>query len=265
MEWWNSRYSIRKNIIITNEGTSAIPSGSPIYVKLDFIKMQNQNKIRDDFEDIEILYWDDTIATPAWSLISRDTEYDEDTGELTVIFNTEAEIDLEEENTSYYLYFCNPNLKNVTTRPTYSSAEYSQEATSDSNDIMFTRPTEDWINGQSTVSNARAAFAFYGRKAKVYFETGEDHGILALKVNNENELIIDTYATITSDALVYTFDADAVQRHYLRFRATGSKNPSSTSTSIKIAKVLYSKYTGASLDIEEIYSTQDSLTVLVGS
>lgn len=265
MEWWNSRYSIRKNIVIKNEGTSSISSNSPIYVKLDFIKMQGQNKIRDDFEDVEILFWNDAIATPAWTLISRDVEYDGDTGELTVIFNTQAEIDLEEENNKYYLYFCNPNLKNIEERPVYSSAEYSQEATPESNDIMFTRPTEDWTSGQSLVNNARAAFAFYGRKAKVYFETGEDHGVLALKVDTEDEQLVDTYASVTSETLIYTLEASAVQRHYIRFRATGSKNPSSTDSSVKITKVLFSKYTEASLDIEEIYSTQDSLTILVGS
>lgn len=267
--WWNASYSIRRNLNIVNTtSTGPIPEGNPIYIVLDFLKLNSLNKIRSDFDDLEVLFWDEEIATPAWTLLPRETIYDYNTGELTVVFNTVYEIQTE-DTSNYFLYYTNPSLEgrialeDDSFRPEYESAIYAQVATPQNGGIMFSRPTEDWLDGVSLKNNARAAFAFYGSNISILFEKGSDRGIVEVSVDGEVIDSLDTYSNITLQEYIYTLELD-VAKHYVRFRVTGDKNPSSSDSIIKIVRIDYSKFFDATLDTEEIFSSNSSFTLVIG-
>lgn len=259
--WWNTFYSIRRNLNIVNTSTYPIPAGNPIYAILDFTKLNSLNKIRDDFDDVEVLFWDYALATPSWTVLARDITFDALTGELIIVFNTVYEISTQDIS-NYYIYITNPSLREQDERPVYDSAIYAQIATPENGGIMFSRPNEDWLSGKSLETNARAAFTFYGTSATVVFEKGNDKGIVEMSIDGGEPTFLDTYSNTVSEYLE-TLDLD-VSKHYVRFRVTGDKNPSSSGSEVKLIRIEYSKYFNATLDIEEIYSVNDPFTMIVG-
>lgn len=288
LSWWNSSYPIRRSINIVNNGIDILAAGSPVYIELDFIALQNLKKVRDDFEDIEILYWSSAVnsaspnlgmgSTPIgeaplgegsfedpsnWVLLARTAEYNATTGGLTIIFNTVEDIAVKDLD-SYYIYMCNVTLRNQEVRPFYTSSEFSKIATPANDGIMFTKPTEEWTNGVSKEVNARAAFTFRGKNARFIFEYGPNRGIFELRVNNGSPILIDTFDDTTTNTVAYTATNLSVGKQYIRIRATGNKNPSSSSDVIKIVQVEYSNYVLATLDPEEISSTNDVTIAIVG-
>ncbi len=108
--WWNTSYSLRRSLEIVNAFETPIPENNPVYAILSLSQMISLNKIRDDYDDIEVLFYDDQGATPTWTQLPRVvSEGGNDT--LVIAFNTVYEID-EEDTSHYYLYYTNPSLKN---------------------------------------------------------------------------------------------------------------------------------------------------------
>ena len=258
--WWNTSYSIRRNINIINESTQTIVAGNPISLILDNSKLNRLNKIREDFDDIEILFWDYKLATPAWTVLARETSYDSETDELTVIFNLVYDIQTQ-DILNYFIYYANPSLKNQSTRPEYESVTYARTALPGSG-IMLSRPTEDWSEGTSLKINARAAFTFYGTNAVIFFDAGNDKGIVELSVDDGPFEYIDLYSNIHL-SITHTLELD-VGKHYVRFRVTGDKNPSSSGWTVDIVGIDYSEYISATQGIEEIFSLNDVFTLVTG-
>lgn len=266
MDWWNANYSIRKNIKISNSLANPIAEDSPIYIQIDFTKLILQNKVREDFEDIEIAYWNSLSATPSWIHLAREIEYDGVTGQITVIFNCQKTIGIGGIEVDYYVYMCNPRLRNQPTRPAYVSSEYSQLATPSIGGVTFTRPTEDWKNGISLVDNARAAFSFYGKKAKINLGYGPDRGIVELRVDDSDPVFIDTFSTLEQTILAYTTIDLQVEKHYVRLRVTGDKNPTAIDSIIELKTIEFSRYVEAEVILlEEIYSTNEPVRTMLGS
>lgn len=261
MDWWNGKYFIRRQLSFTSDTGSTIPAGYPLYVQFDYVTLINSFKVRSDFADLQVLYWDSTLATPAWQLLGRDVSI---VGANIVIkFNTVKAITLPESN--YYVYMGNSSLLTAPTTPTYTSADYVIDTSTASGlGLTFTRPTEDWENGLSQVVDAKATFAFSGISARIVMEMGPDHGIMQLKVDSNDPIFIDTFAATTSQVIVYTASDLIVGKHYFRMQATNEKNPASTNNQIKIIKVQYSKFTEGIDQGEEIYSTSTPIRIVVG-
>lgn len=259
--WWNTSYSIRRSLEIINTSTDPIPADNAIYLVLDFSKMNALNKVKDDFEDIEILFWDYGLATPAWTVLPRATSYDSSTGELIVLFNTVYEI-ATQDILNYYIYYTNPSLKDQVDRPGFAYSTYAQTATPQNGGIMFSRPTEDWLGGTSLKVNARAAFVFYGSNIGIVFNKGNNKGIVEVSIDGGFFQNIDTYSNIDEE---YLYELElTVGKHYVRFRVTGDKNPSSSDSIIEIVQINYSRYLNATQGVEQIFSLNNAFTIVTG-
>lgn len=258
--WWNTSYSIRKKIAIDLSDTVGVSSGDPLYVTIDRPNLLLLNKIRSDFEDIEIVYWNEDTLT--WSVLGRDIEYNSQRGYFTVVFNTI--IDIQTINNDYYIYYCNPSLKDQAVRPTYIPSTFSTIATPTNGGIMFTKPTEDWDGGVSKYPNSRAAFSFYGKNVKFIFQGRSDGGIVDIKTPTLASQFYDTYSNSEEDIeIIYQFND--VEKNTIRLRATGDKNPTSNGFVIELKRIEYSRYTEINVSSEEIYSISDSIKTMIGS
>ena len=259
--WWENavgakNYAFRRNLKIVPDGT--IYAGYPLFVKFPYTTLLNANKIRPDFQDIEVLYLG---ANDVWQILPKQITLDGD----NILINFNAVADITTTNTKYYVYMTNLNLRNKPTVGTYTSAKYVIDTSVNGYGLTFTNPTEDWLNNESKVVNAKASFSLYGVDARVTVQQGPDHGILELTLDDNDPILIDTYNSTDLNSVIYTTSDLTIGQHYLRFRVTGNKSAYSTGNSIKLVKVEYSKYTEC-IDLgEEINPTNSSVRITIGS
>jgi hypothetical protein len=256
-DWWNTSYSLRRNIRFNPSTDLEIGAGYPLTISFNYNVLINSNKVRPDFADIAIIHWNGTTSTPVPREISIVGE------DVFIQFNAVAPITV--TNTDYYVYMANASMYNAPTVAEYVPADYVID-TSDTSGVglSYTRPTEDWINGVSTTDNARASFMFFGINARLVVEKGPNRGILELIIDNQNPVEIDCYAATVSQQPVYSTSGLALARHNIRMRVTGSKNQASIGSSVKIVKFEYSKYV-LGIDLgEELNPSLNPLRIYVG-
>lgn len=269
-DWWNTSYYFRRNIVVDPNPLRPLEAGYPIYVQLDHALYISSNKLRSDFEDIVIVYQPLEGATPVemptpadW-IVPHKVIYDVDDQYLQVVFN--AVDPIVDENYDYYIYFNNPTLTNVIEPDAFVDSDFVIEATPAvyNSNLTFSRPNEDWIDGVSTVINARAALSFYGVNARLKLVKGPDKGIVEVRIDKEDPFYIDTFAQAESTVTAYTTSDLDVAPHYMRLRVTGEKAPSSDGHGVEIAAFEYSNYEVGTLLDEEIYAPLGALQTIVG-
>lgn len=256
--WWNTSYSIRRPLTFENVSNATIDAGSSFFVVLDVASLVALNKLRPDYEDLEVALYDDTIATPGWVYVERDVT---DNGDGTVSVSFQAESNISDTD-NYYLYYCNRSLRDMPVR-IGTESQYAT-ATKDNGAIMLTRPTEDWRDGVSVVVNARAAFPFYGNTATLKFATSSSGGIVEILTDSTAiPVLIDTYGH--GSIYEYVVEYNNLDRHIIRMRVTGNKNPASSDWTVALPEILYPIFAKVTVGSEEIYSGLISLRTTVGS
>lgn len=256
-DWWNSSYSLRRNIRFTPSTDLEIESGYPLNVSFNYNTLVNSNKVRPDFADLEVVYWNGTVNTV---IPHQLTVIDEN---VFIQFNAVSAITA--TNNSYYIYMANSSLYNQPTVPAYVSSDFVIDTSATSGiGLSFTKPTEDWIEGLSTVAGAKATFSFFGINARLVVEKGPNRGILELILNNQEPVLIDCYNPVTTQEVVYVTSGLSLARHNIRMRVTGDKNSSSIDFHVKIIKFEYSKYVlGVDLG-EELNTALSSRRIFIG-
>lgn len=259
--WWNSKYFIRRNITFKPDSGTVIEAGYPLFVRYDYVTLINSNKLRSDLADIQVLYIDRNLATPSWVPIPRNV-YLADTG-VYIQFNAVEKITT--PSLEYYVYMGNPTLSNTPVVDQYVPADYIIDTSAASGlGLTYTRPNDDWVNGISQTVNAKATFVFYGVKARLAVQCGPDRGIIEIQVDNNAPFLYDCYRTTESQEYAWTASNLLLGKHYVRMRATGDKNPSSSDSQIEIVKFMYSRYTQGIDGGEEIYYVNPPMRILVG-
>lgn len=263
--WWNDKYFIRRQLIITPDIGTTIEAGYPLFARFDYITFRNSNKVREDLADIEVLYINYDSASPVWAFLPKEV-YFADTS-IYIKFNAVERISL--PSNEYYIYMSNPTLVGQPVVAAYTSADYVIHTSIASGlGLTYTRPTEDWIDGMSQKMGAKATFTFFGVNTRLVVEKGPDRGILELVIDNTTTVLIDTYALTETNAVVWPKNDEptglTLGKHYFRMRTTGDKNPSSTGTEVKIAQFEYSRYTQGVDNGEEINSSIPVIRILVG-
>lgn len=256
-DWWNGSYSLRRNIRFTPSTDLEINAGYPLNVSFNYNTLVNSNKVRPDFADFQVVHWNGTANTVIPHQI---TIVDEN---VFVQFNAVSAIT--STNTDYYIYMANSSLYNTPTVAAYVPADYVIDTSATSGvGLSFTKPTEDWIEGLSTVAGAKATFTFFGINARLVVEKGPNRGILELILDNGQSILIDCYSSVTGQQVVYTTSGLSLARHNVRMRVTGDKNSASTDIHVKIVKFEYSKYVlGVDLG-EELNTALSSRRIFIG-
>lgn len=262
LSWWNVSYSFRRKLLI--EAPKFVTAGSPIHVGIVYETYLASNKLREDFQDIIVVRHVES-ATPSSNAIPCSYSQDEVRGILRIVFNAEQSfIGLEE---SYYLYFNNPRLANEPSVGVFTDSDYAIIATPSDygSDLTFSRPNEDWVDGSSSMINARAALMFTGSHARLKLVTGPDKGIVELRLDSDDLIYINTYSQIEQTTIVYTTPDIDIGKHYIRLRVTGEKSPPSDNYIVEMHSFEYSNYLEAFTLGEEIYSEKGVLRTIVGS
>jgi hypothetical protein len=285
--WWNSNFKLRKQITISITSFSE-DQHAVLQLPQTFL---DSLKIRNDYEDIEIVYQDPVSEAVTVLAHKKQVVINEDDETiLNIFFKKKAGVI---GGSNYYMYFGNQNLYGIdyyrpllpteqaiyskpgfpssyyeslddltstTPIPNYpgnyeSTIFYSQEAViSDSPRFTVTRPTEDWDLGYSIRQGARASFLYSGGGAALRYESGPDRGILKITTSSDS-VFLDTYNPVNKYKIYYFADniiSDYGFTHTLE--VTGDKSPSSSGYLIRIDRMLYTQYDYAVAGSEEIYS-----------
>lgn len=267
--WWNESYSIRRPITLENTLGLPVSDGTYFFVVLDVADLVAKNKLRADYQDLEVALYDSEASTPGWVYVEHDFFVNSD-GTLSIAFVAPKDFQSTDE---YYLYYCNRTLQNVPVNNSLGTffddsgilSDYERTATKNDGSIMLTRPTEDWKDGTSTVVNARAAFPFYGTYAKLKFTTSSSGGIVEVLTDTSAiPVLIDTHGS--GSVYEYKVEYDTLDRHIIRMRATGNKNPSSSDWVITLPDIAYPFLVKVTIGSnEEIYPGLISFRTTVGS
>lgn len=258
--WWNHLYPYRRRLKIT-ASPAGLDAGHPIVVSLNSDDIIGQDKVLEDFDDMEVLYL--VSAVPEhWKALSR--QVTEVGDELIVKFNLVSALTANQElDSTYYIYYGNKSLKNKPLTRTYTVNEYPLTVNWDDAGITYTRAGQWWNDNVSEVRHAKASFSFYGDQIKVYADKDPSYGIAEIQIDDGAWEQVDLYAN-AADAVanveVYNETGLSDGRHTIRVRVSGNKNPSASSTQINLTKITYRK----TLTVVDVREETDG-TMLWGS
>lgn len=255
--WWNHNYVYRRLLSLSVSRTG-IPSGHILTVYLPR-SIFTQGKVREDFEDVEVLYMDSAIPEE-WTVLGRSVT--SEAGFYRV--DTELAFDLDPETINYgklFVYYGNPNLVDQPVRPSYAYDQWPLTANPDSEFVSYTKPGIDWIDGKSSTKDAKATFSFWGPQVRVYLVKGPDKGIVEIQLDDGNWIAYDTYANTVSSSLIYEVSDLASSKHQVKIRASGTKRGSSSSVEVEIDHFSYRNHSTYT-DIKE---EQDESLLWAGS
>jgi len=103
--WWNTNYTYRKRITITNNIASTLSSGYSVPLNINTTSLVSAGKMMPSGNDLRIAYWNGY----SWVEIDRDV-IDMNTSSTQVWFKTQADIDASPSTDSnYYIYYRNPS------------------------------------------------------------------------------------------------------------------------------------------------------------
>ena len=246
--WWNANYPYRR-VLGLLAATTGLAEGHPVTVDIPR-SLFVQGKVRGDLEDIEVVFLESTDP-PSWELLSRDISVNGNFYRIT--FPLPQDMDADEVwQPRLYVYYGNPYLVSTETRPTYSDASWFNTGAYDDSSVSYTNPGVDWDAGTAYRTHAKATFTFWGPRARVLANTGTDQGIMEVSVDGGEWEEVDLYSDPdVDDAVVFTTDElSNYDRHKIRLRVSGKKNPSSLTTQINIAGFEWDNHATA-IDIEE--------------
>jgi len=278
-EWFHSDYIYRRRLLLAAPDEPT-PAGHPVEMNLGYGLLMN-GKVRDDFEDMEVVYVDEDGES---QLIYREVE-DID-GDMWIRFPLEGMVEPNESLLDrYYIYYGNLYLDNRPERPGFQfidggdpyvtgelgtldggdpSSVFGEEDQVDGGDpftaaelknvwpvtlnhdhnlIAYTRPGEHWIQGVSRHPLARATVQIFCTRVRVISQIGPDKGIMEVQMNDETEWRrIDLYSQEQQDAVAFeAYDLSPDRMHELRIRVGQETNPKSFGEEVNILSVQYSK------------------------
>ncbi len=238
--WWNDSYLFRRNITLSV--IDAIPAGHPVTISFPTAILYTLNKVREDLQDIVVIN-DSTPIPSNVSFVGTN---------IQVEFNLSTTI-TSGTNNDYDIYYGNKNLIDTPTLASYSPNPWPLSVNAIEGIITYRRPDQDWSNGETTVTGAKATFSFTGSAVRLNADTGLDAGIVSVQLDNNPSLNIDLYANTTDTSIaVQTYTNLTPSIHTLRIVNTGQANKASSSTKLSINSIDYLGYITAADNGEEI-------------
>ncbi|MEW5766677.1 MAG: DUF2341 domain-containing protein [bacterium] len=99
-DWWNANYSYRRNVTITNNGSSNLEAGYSLKVSLNTASLVTAGKMLATGNDLRLVYWNGTSNQE----LDRDL-INPNTTATDVWFKTQVVIGGSSSDTSYYIYY----------------------------------------------------------------------------------------------------------------------------------------------------------------
>jgi hypothetical protein len=102
--WWNTNYSYRRQITITNNAPSILDVNYSVYVTINTTSLVSAGKMLSDGNDLRVVYW----SGSSWIELDRDVIGMNDSY-TQVWFKTQATIEVNGSDSNYYIYYGNPS------------------------------------------------------------------------------------------------------------------------------------------------------------
>lgn len=258
--WWNDFYVFR--IPINLDSTLPIPANHPVTITLKTASTLDLGKMRSDFEDVEVVYWEEASGDLP---VFMPRSVSDDGTNVTISFNVlnpfEGQL-----NGLYYIYYGNLDAEsNPNSRPNYSSNEWPVSIGVTDAGISFVRPGEEWIDGICDTYHSVATVPFYGSQVRVINDTGRSYGIQEIRIDSGNYRDVDLFANPDiSNVVTATYTGLSKTMHYLQIRCPKRSNPSAVSTQINIKRVEYKAYIDINDAIEELNPNLGWTSILTG-
>ena len=243
-EWWDSTYPFRIAMDLTT--LRNVAPGHPISISLPRARFVDLGKVRSDFADLRVL----AFESGTWiETIPRAVV---DDGEnLTITFDSldpivagEHVVDL------YFIYFGNPN---ATLADEYTPNDWPIHVAATDAGITYTRPSEDWVNGESEKNQATASLVFYGPQVRMISDIGPLWGICEVRVDSGQWYSVDLFsAEAATNQVVYTQTGLPHALHTLQIRCAGRSNPSAGATTVNVRAVEYKAFIDVANTSEEL-------------
>ncbi len=103
--WWNTSYKYRRQITITNNSSSTLPSGYSVKIVLDHRSLVNEGKSLASGDDLRIIYFNGTTNLE----LDRVNETSFNSPATEIWFKTQASIPPSSSDSNYFLYYGNPS------------------------------------------------------------------------------------------------------------------------------------------------------------
>jgi len=108
LNWWNTNYSYRRQITITNNVASTLGSGYSTLLTTDTASLVSSGKMLSNGNDLRITCWN----MSSWAEIDRDI-IDMNTNSTQIWCKIQADIPASGSDSNYYMYFDNPGAGSV--------------------------------------------------------------------------------------------------------------------------------------------------------
>lgn len=261
MSWWNSGYFYRRKLKIIAP-PEPVPAGHIVTCHLDEVLINN-NKVRWDYEDIEVIY-----ENEQGEIFQLYRIVDEVEDGLDVSFQVVQGLDKNQIiEDRYHIYYGNPDLLNITPRlqpllpaetlfpgvnlypaDTINSWPVGVLATDTSGVggygfFTYTRPGEHWQDGFSSTRNARANLMIYATQFRIVSTVNRFQAMMEVQVDGGQWYLVDLFSEeeIEFKAVFELDGLDPDVIHEIRIRVTGRANTASQGDTINIQGIEYVK------------------------
>lgn len=232
MSWWNQHYLFRRGLTICNNNED-VESGHSIQWDFDFLGQYDSGKLREDYEDVEVVYNTDA-STPSYVVLSREVSDD------NVRFFLPTYLDKGDcIEGQIYIYFGNWDLNDQDDRPEYEEDLWTSIKEPDDINVAYTRPEEYWSDGRASNKNAVATITFYGSKLRINSIKDLDQGIMQVSIDGSDWEEVDLFNATTSEEVVYSVTNLSEGKHKLQIKAAGKSSPMASSNEINFSSIEY--------------------------
>ena len=131
--WWNDAYQYRRQLTVT-AGSSGLSTSSWVKILLDTDALVSAGKLRSDFKDLRLLYWDGSF----WQEVARNRY-----SSTEIYFHPYKGITASNSDNNYYLYYGNSRESGLPQTTTYSSGGYSPDSNGYIRDWLIIGPFDN--------------------------------------------------------------------------------------------------------------------------
>ncbi len=248
--WWNLNYKFRIPIDVTNPVNDVFSVGSPISYILNKNKTVDLNKIRNDFEDIEVIYFDGVsheVLGRSISVLPDVLKADFDGEELDptypytpleVVFPAESSF-VGQEVDKYFIYYGNFSPSLLSSRPAYLAQDWPVAISPGGVGFSYLKPNEDWQNDKSNKKSSKITFTFYGDRVRVIANKTSSSGYALISLDDGPAQSVNFYSLSSLQAVVFEITDLHAGYHHISIEVEGKKQATSADSYISVHSIEY--------------------------
>jgi hypothetical protein len=244
-DWWAANYVYRRSLAVKSL-VETLPIHHPVYVQLNH-DLHGQGKTRDDGQDVEIVYkTDDQLTWIGRSLWMYDDHIEFEFGLVEPLVAGSTAL--------FYVYYGNPDGEGFD-RPSSSTTNIS--ISYDDPRVAYTRPTQDWQDGVTSVKGAQASFTFQGTSIAPVIILGPTSPLVMAQIDEDPWREINLYYPVEL-AVPYLLSSQLTQErpHRVRIQYPGLRQPQSRGDQFQLHGFSYNGALNIEVGPEEVLATK---------